>query len=136
MGESKYLGPEVVREANEVIAKIRACMIASQDRQQSYVDPKRRHVKFQVEDYVFLYVSPMKGIKRFDPSHILSYETLNVQEYLSYEEKSIKILDKKEKVLRNKMIELVKVLWRNGSVEEAMWELESVMFEQYPELFR
>ena len=44
MGESKYLGPEVVREANEAIAKIRASMIVAQDREKSCVYPKCRHV--------------------------------------------------------------------------------------------
>ena len=34
-------------------------------RQKSYADPKRRVVEFQVGDYVFLKVSPMKGVMRF-----------------------------------------------------------------------
>ncbi|XP_062075757.1 uncharacterized protein LOC133779874 [Humulus lupulus] len=71
-----------------------------------------------------------------DPSYILSYETLNMRPNLSYEEKPIRILDRKEQVLRNTTIDLVKVLWKNGFVKEATWELESDMMEQYPELFR
>ncbi|KAM6587859.1 hypothetical protein CsatA_010464 [Cannabis sativa] len=70
-----------------------------------------------------------------DPSHVLSYETLGLQEDLSYNERPIKILDQKDRILRNKTITLVKVLWRNSVVEEATWELESDMREQYPELF-
>ena len=34
-------------------------------RQKSYADPKRKDVEFQVGDYVFLKVSPMKGVMRF-----------------------------------------------------------------------
>ncbi|KAM6546104.1 hypothetical protein CsatB_026840 [Cannabis sativa] len=70
-----------------------------------------------------------------DPSHILSYETLGLQEDLSYNERPVKILDQKDRILRNKTITLVKVLWKNSVVEEATWELESDMREQYPELF-
>ncbi|XP_060974300.1 uncharacterized protein LOC133039418 [Cannabis sativa] len=70
-----------------------------------------------------------------DPSHVLSYETLGLQEDLSYNECPVKILDQKDRILRNKTITLVKVLWRNSVVEEATWELESDMREQYPELF-
>ncbi|KAM6600555.1 hypothetical protein CsatA_020164 [Cannabis sativa] len=70
-----------------------------------------------------------------DPSHVLSYETLGLQEDLSYNERPVKILDQKDRILRNKTIALVKVLWRNSVVEEATWELESDMREQYPELF-
>ncbi|KAM6571632.1 hypothetical protein CsatA_015712 [Cannabis sativa] len=70
-----------------------------------------------------------------DPSHVLSYETLGLQEDLSYNERPVKILDQKDRILRNKTITLVKVLWRNSVVEEATWELEFDMREQYPELF-
>ena len=40
-------------------------MLASQSRQKSYADAKRRDVEFEVGDYVFLRVSPMRGVKRF-----------------------------------------------------------------------
>ena len=45
-----------------------------------------------------------------------------MMEDLSYEEASIKILDRKEQVLKNKLIPLVKGLWRYHEVEEATWE--------------
>ena len=65
MGERKYLGPDMVQRTNEAIEKIRARMLASQSRQKSYVDPKRRDVEFQVGDHVFLRVSPLRGVRRF-----------------------------------------------------------------------
>ena len=71
-----------------------------------------------------------------DVGHILSYEDLELEPDLSFEEQPVQILDRKDKVLRNKTIPLVKVLWRNSKVEEATWELESDMQSQYPELFR
>ncbi|KAM6587662.1 hypothetical protein CsatA_010267 [Cannabis sativa] len=71
-----------------------------------------------------------------DPMHVLSYETLELQPDLSYDEQPVQILDRKEKVLRTKTISLVKVLWRNSKVEEATWELETDMRAQHPELFR
>ena len=186
MGERKYLGPESVQEAAKAIEKIRARMLASQDRQKSYADPKRRNVEFQVGDHVFLRVSPMRGVKRFvkkgklsprfvgpfeilervgqvayrlalppalagvhnvfhvsmlrkyisDESHILSYDDLVLDSDLSYEERPVQVLDRKDKVLRNKTIPLVKVLWRNNKVEEATWELEADMRDRFPDLFR
>ena len=54
-----------------------------------------------------------------DPSHVLSYENLELDEDQSYEEKPVQILDRNEKVLRIKTIALVKVLWRNNKSEEA-----------------
>ena len=49
-------------------------------------------------------------------------------------EKPKRILDRKEKVLRNKTIMYVKVLW-NNQTEEATWELEDQMRQKHLELF-
>ncbi|XP_062115192.1 uncharacterized protein LOC133829485 [Humulus lupulus] len=135
-------------------------MVTAQSRKKSYADLKRKHVEFEVGDHVFLRVTPRKGIsvKRValppsfsgthnvfhvsqlrkyvsDPSHVLSYETLGLQEDLSFDERPVKILDRKEKVIRNKTISLVNVLCRNSVVEEATWELEFDMLQEYSELF-
>ena len=59
-----------------------------------------------------------------DPSHVLNYEPLQLNQDLTYEEKPVRILDTKEKELRNKVILLVKVLWKNHSTYEATWERE------------
>ena len=70
-----------------------------------------------------------------DPSHVLSYESLDVDPKLTYEEKLAEILDQKDKVLSNKTMPLVKVLWRNHVVEKATWETEEDMRKKYSELF-
>ncbi|KAL5568676.1 hypothetical protein UlMin_025251 [Ulmus minor] len=54
-----------------------------------------------------------------DPSHVLESEPIEIREDLTYEEQPVQILDRKNKALRNKVIPLVKVLWRNHKVEEA-----------------
>ena len=70
-----------------------------------------------------------------DPSHILHQEPVEVQTDMTYEEKPVRILDREDKVLRNRTIPMVKVLWKNHAVEEATWEVESDMRRNYPELF-
>ncbi|XP_075473374.1 uncharacterized protein LOC142504384 [Primulina tabacum] len=70
-----------------------------------------------------------------NPSHVLQYESLDLLPNLSYEEIPVQILDRKVKVLRNKEIGLVKVLWRNHVIEEAKWEPEEEMKHRYPSLF-
>ena len=37
----------------------------------------------------------------------------------------MQIVDRKEKILRNKIIPLVKVLWGNQGIKEATWESEA-----------
>ncbi|XP_060965286.1 uncharacterized protein LOC133034251 [Cannabis sativa] len=152
LGENKLLGPDAVQHTNEAIQKIRAKMITAQSRQKSYADLKRRDIEFEILDrvgsvaYSIALPPSLSGVHNVfhvsqlrkyvsDPSHVLSYETLGLQEDLSYNERPVKILNQNDRILRNKTITLVKVLWRNNVVEEATWELESDMREQYPELF-
>ena len=70
-----------------------------------------------------------------DPSHVLSYKSLDIDPKLTYEERPVRILDRKDKVLRNKVVSLVKVLWCNNAMEEATCETKANMRERYPELF-
>ncbi|XP_059451167.1 uncharacterized protein LOC132181970 [Corylus avellana] len=70
-----------------------------------------------------------------DPTHVLESKPLQIQSNMTYEEILTRILDRREQVLKNKTISLVKVLWSNHSVEEASWELEDSMREKYPYLF-
>ena len=72
---------------------------------------------------------------RSDPTHVLKEQPVELKENLSYEEAPIAILAREQKMLRNKVIPLVKVLWRNHSQEEATWETEENMKRQYPYLF-
>jgi hypothetical protein len=70
-----------------------------------------------------------------DPMHTIEYESVDIQPDLSFVERPIEILDHKVKILRNKSIPLVRVLWRNPLVEESTWEVESEMRTQFPHLF-
>ena len=70
-----------------------------------------------------------------DPSHVVTEQPVEIQENLTYEEEPVQILDRREQVLRNKTIPLVKVLWRSHTVEEAIWEHEEQMKRHYSHLF-
>ena len=70
-----------------------------------------------------------------DSSHVLETPEIELRDDLSYEEQPVQILGREEKKLRNKIIPLVKVLWRNHLVEEATWEREDQMRNQHPHLF-
>ncbi|CAN6687480.1 unnamed protein product [Malus baccata var. baccata] len=54
-----------------------------------------------------------------DPSHVIPPQPLEIYPYLTYDEEPMTLLDWKHNELRNKIVRLVKVLWRNHSVEEA-----------------
>ena len=60
---------------------------------------------------------------------------MQLKENLTYEEILVQIVDHKEQVLRNKVIPLVKVLWKNHKREATTWEPKAQMRRQYPQLF-
>ena len=70
-----------------------------------------------------------------DSQYVIDFQTLEVKEDVSYEEISTSILERKEKILKNRSIPLVKVQWQRHSSEKVTWELEEDMRRLYPSLF-
>ena len=70
-----------------------------------------------------------------DSSHVLEAPTIELNEDLSFEVQPVGIIDQKLKELKNKVIPMVKVLWRNDTVKEMPWEIEESMRSRYPYLF-
>ena len=64
-GERRYYGIDFVKEAKEQVLIIQQHMEAAQSRQKSYADKIRSPLVFEVGDYVYLKVSPMKKVHRF-----------------------------------------------------------------------
>ena len=63
--ETRYYGIDFVAEAEEQVCIIQQHMKAAQSRQKSYADKRRRPLTFEVGDYVYLKVSPIKRVQRF-----------------------------------------------------------------------
>jgi hypothetical protein len=185
LGERQVFGPEILLEAKENIRMVRENVKAAQSRQRSYADARRRELSFEVGDYVYLKVSPIRGTKRFGvkgklapryiepyqilarhgelayqlsllenlstvhdvfhvsqlkkclrvPEEQLPVEDLEVQEDLTYIEKSTQILETADRVTRRNTIRMCKVKWGHHSEEEATWEREDDLRAKYPELF-
>ena len=185
LSEKKVIGPDLIQETEEKVTMIRKILKVATDRQKSYADMKRKDIRYEIGEKVFLKVSPWKKVMRFgkkgklspifigpyeviekvgpmayrlalpsdlekihnvfhvsmlrryrsDPSHVVSSETIELRPDLTYEEEPVEILARGVKELRNKKILLVKVLWRNHKTEEATWENEETMRQQYPQLF-
>ena len=65
IGDRALLGPEIVEQTTKKIRVIKARMKTAQDRQKSYADKRRRDLKFEVGNHVWLRVMPIKGVRRF-----------------------------------------------------------------------
>ncbi|GKF10134.1 hypothetical protein Tco_0048060, partial [Tanacetum coccineum] len=119
VGERLIEGPKLIEITNEKVVK-------------SYADKHRRDLEFQVGDRVFLKVSPFRGVKHFgikgklSPRFIGPFEILErigegipLSSIMSLSEEPESILDRQERVMRNKVIPFVKILWKNHPEREA-----------------
>jgi hypothetical protein len=88
--ESQVFGPDIIKEAEEQVQLIRNHLKAAQSRQKSYADSRRRPLTFQVGDFVYLRVTPLKGMQCFHkkgklaPRYIGPYKILERRGELSY----------------------------------------------------
>jgi hypothetical protein len=64
-GEQKVFGPDILHEAEKQVRMVRENLRVTQLRQKSYADHRRRELSFKVGDFVYLKVSPMRGLCHF-----------------------------------------------------------------------
>jgi hypothetical protein len=90
-GDSQIFGPDILQEAEEKVRMIREYLKAAQSRQKSYADKRRRELTFQIGDFVYLRVSPLKGMQRFQvkgklaPRYIGPFKILDRRGEVSYQ---------------------------------------------------
>ncbi|KAH0689255.1 hypothetical protein KY289_016613 [Solanum tuberosum] len=90
VGEEALIGPDSVLDAMEKVQLIRDRLKTAQSRQKSYAEVRKRELEFQVDDWVFLKVSPMKGVMRFgkkgklNPRYVGPYRILRRIGKVSY----------------------------------------------------
>ena len=168
---------ELVQQCQERVAAVKQRLLTAQSRQKSYADVKRKDLEFAAGDFVWLKISPMKGVVRFgrrgklslryigpfevlsrvgdcayqlalppalsavhsvfhvsmlrkyvsDASHVLDFTELGVAPDLTTVEWPVAIVDREERVLRNRMIPFVKVAWQYHGGDSATWEREDLM---------
>ena len=65
VGDRGYFRPDFIKEAREKVNIIREHLKSAQSRQKAYADKRRRPLEFAAGDYVYLKVSPLRGVHRF-----------------------------------------------------------------------
>ncbi|XP_027933068.1 uncharacterized protein LOC114188674 [Vigna unguiculata] len=90
-GESVMVGPELLRQTTKKVKLIQERMKASQSRQKSYADQRRRPLEFAVGDHIFLRITPTTGVgrairsRKLSPKFIGSYQILRRIRPVAYE---------------------------------------------------
>ncbi|GJS02463.1 putative reverse transcriptase domain-containing protein [Tanacetum coccineum] len=69
------------------------------------------------------------------PQYRTFHDVIHIQPDMSLSEEPESILDRQERVMRNKVIPFVKILWKNHPEREATWETEESMRASYPHFF-
>ena len=112
----RYIGPfEILRTVGEVAYELALPPVFSAIHPVFHVSMLRRYVP--------------------DESHVLQYDAVELDDRLTFVEEPVAILARDVRRLRSRAIPVVKVRWRHRPVEEATWETEQEMREQFPSLF-
>jgi hypothetical protein len=89
-GENQVFGPEILQEAERQVQVIRENLKLVQLRQKSYAEHRIRKLSFQVGDFLYLKVSPMRGLHCFKirgklaPRYIRPFKILEQRGEVSY----------------------------------------------------
>ncbi len=89
--ELALIGPELIHVAIKKVLLIRERLKTAQSRQKSYADVRRKDLEFDVNDWVYLKITPMKGVMRFgkkgklNPRYIGPFEIVERIGEVAYE---------------------------------------------------
>ena len=82
LSEKKVIGSDLIQETEEKVKMIREILKIANDRQKSYADMKRKDIRYEIGEKVFLKVSHWKKVMRFgkkgklSPRFIRPYEVI------------------------------------------------------------
>jgi hypothetical protein len=64
-GEQEVFRLDILEEAEKQVRMVRENLRVMQSRQKSYADHRRRELSFEVGGFLYVMVSPMRGLRRF-----------------------------------------------------------------------
>nr|GEW42448.1 retrotransposon protein, putative, unclassified [Tanacetum cinerariifolium] len=74
----------------------------------------------------------VKFLENTKGTSIILFMSFHIRSDLSYVEEPEAILDRQDRVMRNKTIPFIKILWRNHPEREATWDTEESIRTSYP----
>jgi hypothetical protein len=89
--EKQVFGPDILLKDEENIKIVQDNLKIVQSRKRSYVDTRRRELSFAVWDFVYLKVSPIRGVRRFGvkgklaPRYVGPYQILAKRGEVAYQ---------------------------------------------------
>ena len=80
LSEKKIIGPDLIQETEEKVKMIRDRLKVSTDRQKSYAYMRRKDIRYEISEKIFLKVLPWKKVKRFGKKGKLRYRFIGPYE--------------------------------------------------------
>ena len=71
-----------------------------------------------------------------DPTHMIDWNLVQVEPKDDFQSEPLRILDRREITLQNRVVAWLKDQWKHFIPEEATWELEGDLQKYYPILFQ
>jgi hypothetical protein len=137
-GENQIFGPDIHREAERQVQMARENLKLAQSRQKSYADNRRRELGFQVSDFVYLKVSPMRGLHHFKvrgklaPRYIGQFKILEQRGEVAYQlELPSQLSDVHDVFHVSQLRKCLRVLEEQMSLEE-LTVSEDLTYQEYP----
>ena len=90
LSEKKVIGPDLIQKTEEKVKMIRERLKVANDRHKPYADMKRKDIRYEIGEKVFLKVSPWKKVMRFgkkgklSPRFIGPYEVIEKVGLVAY----------------------------------------------------
>ena len=72
LSEKKIIDPDLIQETEEKVKMIKEILKVATDRQKSYANMRRKDIRYEIDEKVFLKVSPWKKVMRFGKKDKLS----------------------------------------------------------------
>jgi hypothetical protein len=138
MGESQVFGPDVLKDAEKKVRIIRDNLKIAQSRQKSYADTQRRELTFEVGDYVYLKVSPMRSVRRFNikgklaPRYIGPFKILERHREVAYQLELPKSLAGVHDVFHVSQLKKCLRIPKQQIPLEELTVKEDLTYEEYP----
>ena len=70
LSEKKVISPDFIQETEEKVKMIRERLKVANVRHKSYADMKRKDIRYEIDEKVFLKVSPWKKVMRFEKGEV------------------------------------------------------------------
>jgi hypothetical protein len=129
---------DILQEAEKQVRMVRENLWVTQSRQKNYADHRRRELNFEVRDFVYLKVSPLRGLRHFKvwgklaPRFIVPFKILGKRGEVAYQSKLPPQLSDVHDVFH--VSQLKKCLWvpEEQLYMEDLNAEEDLSYQEYP----